>query len=148
MGDNKEGTLSALAEETEQEFLVGDEFEIIDPREEGNLFRVIDFYEMKEGTIAVLRKLGVEVDDGTRGVYCWELERQHDRMVGTRRRAFPASLMVQPGQRRSNRSTGKAAVQRVPKNARPCECGCGEMTKGGRFRPGHDARMHAKSKKS
>lgn len=34
-------------------------------------------------------------------------------------------------------------MSKVPKE---CECGCGEWTKGGRFRPGHDARMHGKSK--
>ena len=25
---------------------------------------------------------------------------------------------------------------------KPCECGCGAVTKGGRFKPGHDARYH------
>lgn len=24
---------------------------------------------------------------------------------------------------------------------RPCACGCGEMTKGGEFKPGHDAKL-------
>jgi hypothetical protein len=28
-----------------------------------------------------------------------------------------------------------------------CGCGCGGMTKGGRFLPGHDARMHGQAKK-
>lgn len=32
------------------------------------------------------------------------------------------------------------------KDPRDCECGCGEQTKGGRFRPGHDARLHAREK--
>lgn len=32
---------------------------------------------------------------------------------------------------------------RKPKEARECKCGCGEMTKGGLFRPGHDARYHS-----
>jgi hypothetical protein len=32
----------------------------------------------------------------------------------------------------------------MAKEPRACECGCGEMTKGGRFRPGHDSRMHGK----
>lgn len=33
-----------------------------------------------------------------------------------------------------------------PKERTPvaCECGCGEMTKGGRFIPGHDARLHSR----
>lgn len=29
----------------------------------------------------------------------------------------------------------------VVKAPRPCMCGCGEITKGGRFLPGHDARL-------
>lgn len=36
---------------------------------------------------------------------------------------------------------------REVKPSRACECGCGEMTKGGRYRPGHDARHHAKLKR-
>lgn len=31
---------------------------------------------------------------------------------------------------------------RKPKPAQACGCGCGEMTRGGRFLPGHDARLH------
>lgn len=31
---------------------------------------------------------------------------------------------------------------RKPKPAKECECGCGGQTKGGRFIPGHDARLH------
>ena len=30
-----------------------------------------------------------------------------------------------------------------PKAPKECLCGCGEMTKGGTFRPGHDAKYHA-----
>lgn len=47
---------------------------------------------------------------------------------------------------------GKAEKADKPKRAarakdpRDCECGCGEQTKGGRFRPGHDARLHAREK--
>lgn len=29
-----------------------------------------------------------------------------------------------------------------------CLCGCGDFTKGGKFRPGHDARYHAAQKKA
>lgn len=32
----------------------------------------------------------------------------------------------------------------MAKEPRSCECGCGEQTKGGRFRPGHDSRVHGK----
>lgn len=31
---------------------------------------------------------------------------------------------------------------RKPKPAQICQCGCGGTTKGGRFVPGHDARLH------
>jgi hypothetical protein len=31
---------------------------------------------------------------------------------------------------------------RKPKPPKDCECGCGLQTRGGRFLPGHDARLH------
>lgn len=37
------------------------------------------------------------------------------------------------------------AAPKAPKG-QPCECGCGEQTKGGRFRPGHDAKLHSAQK--
>ncbi len=37
-------------------------------------------------------------------------------------------------------------VERAP--GPECQCGCGEHTKGGRFRPGHDARFHAAQKRA
>lgn len=43
----------------------------------------------------------------------------------------------------------KAAAPRAAaksKDPRACECGCGENTKGGRFRPGHDAKLHSRQK--
>jgi hypothetical protein len=40
----------------------------------------------------------------------------------------------------------KAKSKANPKAVRVCQCGCGEVTKGGRFRPGHDARYHAARK--
>jgi hypothetical protein len=42
--------------------------------------------------------------------------------------------------RKARRSTVAAPKKRGP---RECSCGCGEMTKGGAYRPGHDARHHA-----
>lgn len=35
-------------------------------------------------------------------------------------------------------SNGRKAGKATP---RECQCGCGEITSGGNFRPGHDARM-------
>lgn len=43
------------------------------------------------------------------------------------------------------------SVERKPRAAKPpleCTCGCGGMTKGGRFLPGHDARYHAAQKRA
>jgi hypothetical protein len=40
----------------------------------------------------------------------------------------------------------RKGMRPVPPNKqgpRECACGCGEMTKGGTYRPGHDARHHA-----
>lgn len=37
-----------------------------------------------------------------------------------------------------------ATKKRPGKEPRPCTCGCGEMTKGGRFIPGHDAKMRGR----
>lgn len=34
-------------------------------------------------------------------------------------------------------------VRKSKKQPKPCKCGCGEWTKGGTFRPGHDARYYA-----
>lgn len=40
---------------------------------------------------------------------------------------------------------GLPPLPRLPKNRsqpRPCLCGCGSTTRGGRFMPGHDARLY------
>lgn len=61
------------------------------------------------------------------------------RRKGTRR---TAPHKVAEGKARSLVQRTKAAT---PKKSGPreCACGCGEMTKGGVYRPGHDARHHA-----
>lgn len=38
--------------------------------------------------------------------------------------------------------TGIARLPQAPSGGPLCKCGCGERTKGGRFRPGHDSRYH------
>jgi hypothetical protein len=35
----------------------------------------------------------------------------------------------------------------TPATGPECQCGCGERTKGGKYRPGHDARHHAALKR-
>lgn len=51
---------------------------------------------------------------------------------------------------RAERSPASPKARPVggPANGPECLCGCGERTKGGRFRPGHDARYHAAQKKA
>ena len=39
-----------------------------------------------------------------------------------------------------------APAPKAPRDPRACECECGGMTKGGRFIPGHDAKLHARQK--
>lgn len=40
----------------------------------------------------------------------------------------------------------EVAVPKVEKEFPLCGCGCGERTKGGRFKPGHDARFYSQEK--
>lgn len=53
---------------------------------------------------------------------------------------------VPPPARPARPVRAKAAAPRRGRGPKECGCGCGEMTKGGRFRPGHDARVHAKGR--
>lgn len=39
-------------------------------------------------------------------------------------------------------ATARETAQ-TPRKERDCACGCGEQTKGGVYRPGHDARYHS-----
>jgi len=47
---------------------------------------------------------------------------------------------------KAEKAAAKEASKTAPKEREPkdCECGCGEKTKGGRFIPGHDARLHSR----
>lgn len=59
------------------------------------------------------------------------------------------------GQRDKQDERDRAAMKKLPplpklpkagrkaKPSQPCQCGCAEPTRGGRFLPGHDARLHA-----
>lgn len=40
-----------------------------------------------------------------------------------------------------DRPEPKPRQKREPKTPKPCRCGCGETTGGGKFRPGHDAKL-------
>jgi hypothetical protein len=54
-----------------------------------------------------------------------------------------------PAPARPRTAKGEATeTKRAPRSRDPrqCECGCEGMTKGGRFLPGHDAKMHARQK--
>lgn len=52
------------------------------------------------------------------------------------------------GKPKVKKSGGKPRVARKPKEPAKCECGCGKLTKGGHFLPGHDARLKSRLKKS
>ncbi len=64
-----------------------------------------------------------------------------------------ARALREPSPRTETVEAPKAAVKAEPKAAPKataegplCKCGCGEHTKGGTFRPGHDAKYHSAQK--
>lgn len=69
----------------------------------------------------------------------WQIEQE----------AKAAALMAAREERKMAEKTPKPKPEpkaRAPRKAREpqsCKCGCGEMTKGGMFKPGHDARYHS-----
>lgn len=83
---------------------------------------------------------------GRQCVSCREFARTLDRRGRCRdRKECSVALRGVSEALRTERATRQAVApvrgsggQRVPKK---CGCGCGEMTKGGRFRPGHDMRV-------
>jgi hypothetical protein len=51
----------------------------------------------------------------------------------------------------SERTSGPRRASSGPREGRqprPCLCSCGETTRGGRFKPGHDARLHGELKRN
>lgn len=48
----------------------------------------------------------------------------------------------------TSKAEPKPRAVRKAKEPKECKCGCGEMTKGGIFKPGHDARYHAAQAKA
>jgi hypothetical protein len=116
---------------------IGTEFQVDDPFEIGNLFRVVNYGIMTDKS----RKMWKVEDEQC--VLAMELEQHGHNLVGTRHRAFPVSLMRTIGAKISRRTNGNPPK----KQPRDCGCGCGQQTKGGRFCPGHDARFHAQQKR-
>lgn len=112
----------------------GFRFRVSKPSEEDKLFEVAGY-----GALTSKGRETLGVDDELY-VDAWELERHGHQLVPIKRRSFPVSWMESadaPNQgTRANRK----------REGRPCLCGCGEMTKGGRFRPGHDARYYARKR--
>ena len=55
-------------------------------------------------------------------------------------------VMRQMAGKDGTKKAGKAKPRAKAKAKQPqkCECGCGKLTKGGRFLPGHDARLHSR----
>lgn len=56
---------------------------------------------------------------------------------------IPAAMMIEDNSDGKQRLPKLPRAPRKPKPAQICQCGCGNQTKGGRFVPGHDARLHA-----
>ena len=54
-----------------------------------------------------------------------------------------------PGRGQETAGTPQEQPTDSPQNPRrSCLCGCGETTRGGRFKPGHDARLHGELKRN
>ena len=58
----------------------------------------------------------------------------------------PIDVTVEKPKKATTAKAAKATAKTAPKEREPkdCECGCGDKTKGGRFIPGHDARLHSR----
>src|SRR5215211_4089249 len=76
-----------------------------------------------------------------RAVLAGEITLQRAKEVGRDRR--PADTGQASGGREEARTGPRGS--RTP---RPCMCSCGGTTKGGRFLPGHDARLHSELKRN
>lgn len=50
-------------------------------------------------------------------------------------------VLVEYGQTPYERKSFQRRANRQPKKARKCLCGCGDMTKGGKFMTGHDGKL-------
>jgi hypothetical protein len=64
--------------------------------------------------------------------------------VPARQRTAPAKKQQQPAKKKvapAKTTPAKANPGKATKSATPCTCGCGGKTAGGRFLPGHDARL-------
>ena len=54
-----------------------------------------------------------------------------------------------PGRGQETAGTPQEQPTDAPQGTgRSCLCGCGETTRGGRFKPGHDARLHGELKRN
>lgn len=60
-----------------------------------------------------------------------------------KKQAKPQTVTLPDGTVKTLVAIPAAKRTRKPKPGKPCECGCGAMTKGGRFLPGHDSRLHS-----
>jgi hypothetical protein len=77
-----------------------------------------------------------------RAVLAGEITLQHAKAIG--RDGAPAADT-------DRASDGREEATKTPvkgRTPRPCLCGCGQTTRGGRFKPGHDARLHSELKRN
>lgn len=68
----------------------------------------------------------------------WQIEREAAQVARDQARKEREMAKKEPAPKAE-----KAPRTRKVKEPKECTCGCGGMTKGGRFLPGHDARYHS-----
>jgi hypothetical protein len=111
------------------------------PKIDGRTKRALD--------MAIARK---QVSRGSyRAVLAGTLTLQEAKAIG--RDGGPATDAAQgisgPGRGRETAETPQEQPTDAPQGTpRSCLCGCGETTRGGRFKPGHDARLYGELKRN
>jgi hypothetical protein len=80
--------------------------------------------------------------DSYRAVLAGTLTLQEAKAIG--RDGAPTTDASEGSSGREEPRTGP----RVGRTPRPCLCSCGGTTRGGRFLPGHDARLHGEPKRN
>jgi hypothetical protein len=100
------------------------------PKVDGRTKRALD--------MAIARKQVSQ--ESYRAVIRGELSLQEAKELGRDRRPDDTG--------RASHGPGRASERpREGRTPRPCLCSCGGITKGGRFLPGHDARLHGELKR-
>jgi hypothetical protein len=84
--------------------------------------------------------------DSYRAVLAGEITLQRAKELGRDR--GPADTAQGSGDQDEARTGPRSATGDTSTSGAYCLCGCGETTRGGRFKPGHDARLHSELKRN